>query len=181
MENDLEKTSLKFYDIHRAAIGSGDLIEWAATSTLGRLIRWVTGRDVNHSSLAVKLKLDGLAGRRFILEALADGLELNLLSNSLAGYSGKVYWHQLRPDLEYAREKMVAWALVKKTEHVKYDYGSLFANLFGKVSLDGRRYFCSEFYHAALIHAGLAPAAAAAIRPGGFGSLGLHLPRIRIY
>lgn len=174
---------LKAYKKLQPVIYSGDLIEWRASTALGAAIRWFTKQDVNHSSLVVRFDYHGLADRRFIFEAMAKGLEFNLLSERLKEFKGLVFWYGLRPSLhaiEQVREKMKAKALLLKAEHKKYDYYNLFKNAAVRVSVNAREVFCSEFYQICGMHAGIFPDATAR-RPGEFGVYGVHLPRVEIW
>jgi hypothetical protein len=159
---------------------TGDLIEWQSDSAIGWLIRKFTGQDVNHSSLLMKFSYSGLADRRFVLEALEDGLEFNLLSRRLDDFNGKVYWYPLKSEYDDRRDTIGSWAIMRKAEHIKYDYWNLFKQVFGKVSVDAKKFFCSEFYHAAMIHAMILLPRKRAYRPGEFAALKIHEKRIRI-
>lgn len=171
--NDLSR-----YRVARPRIGTGDLIEWRSESVLGYTIRWVTRRDVNHSSLALKLeRFDGALNRRWTLEALEHGITLNLLSRRLSKFKGRVYWSALRPEYDLKRLAIAGWALQKVG--IKYDYGSLFKNVMGAVSVNARRMFCSEYYFLALRAAGIV-AGDKSPRPGEFGEYGIHHKRIQI-
>lgn len=157
---------------------SADLIEWGSASMIGGLIRLFTRKKVNHSSILLNLDtFAGLKERRFVLEALEHGIELNLMSMRLEDFKGEVYWSALKPQYDHLRGNIAAWALERIG--TEYDYHSLFANMFGKVSQDGKKFFCSEYYHMALVAAGILPKGKAA-RPGEFNKYMIHEKPVRI-
>lgn len=170
----------RYYSI-RHLIDTGDLLEWRGTGLVARGIRLFTGRSVNHSSLCVRMPFGYDEPRRFMIEADSSGLEFRLISKVLESYDGQVWWYQLRPEFNHLRNDIGRWAFDCLATNNGYDYSSLFAQMFGRVSLDGRRYFCSEFYDAMLINHGIAPSdPRGARRPGDFEELGVFTQKIRI-
>jgi len=160
-------------------IHSGDLIEWKSNNLVGRLIRLFTKKDVNHTSLCIRLQdcENYEKPHRFILEANARGIELHLLSKSIEGYNGRAYYYRLKPEHDAVREGIVQWALIQVG--TKYDYKSLFKNILGSVNADAKRFFCSEFAYLAyrqvsIVNDGKSP------RPGEFGKFNLFLNRIEL-
>jgi len=165
----------------RHLIDTGDLIEWRGTSLLARAIRAFTRRPVNHSSLCIRMPYGYDDPRRFTIEALAHGLQFRLLSAALEEHSGAAWWYRLDPRYDSLREAIGRWAFDCLAVDNGYDYPGLLAQAFGRVSLDGRRYFCSEFYDAMLAEFGIAsPDPRGARRPGDFESLGIFLGKVRI-
>jgi len=157
---------LTSYTAVRPYTDSGDMIEFASATILGRAIRFFTKKKVNHTALVLNLeKYEGLKDRRFLLEALEHGIQLSLLSKRLKEFKGRVYWSRLRDEFEHDRQGIAAWAI--QQVGTKYDYRSLFKNMFGKVNQDARAYFCSEFYHMSLVHVGIL-GRGVAVRPGEF-------------
>ncbi len=165
---------------------TGDLIEWSGNTALGWAIRKFTGRNVNHSAIVLCIaEYCGLKNRRFVLEATGHGITFNLLSDRLAEFDGKVYWSVLSPKYDRQRDKMGEWALLtaghyKKGQKIRYDYKSLFINALRPVSVNAQQLFCSEYYHAALIEAGIVAEGGNAARPGDFTEMGVHVREIRI-
>ncbi len=171
---------MKLFEYHyfRKRMQTGDLVEWASPTAIGGLIRLFTKKKVNHSSLLLNLdRFAGLQNRRFILEALGDGIDLNLMSKRLKEFNGKVYWSALKSKYNYRRDDIASWALDKVG--TDYDYRSLFANMWGMVNQDAKKFFCSEFYHMALFAADILPGGEAA-RPGEFAKYMIHEPPMRI-
>jgi len=103
--------------------------------------------------------------RVYLIEALERGLTLRHLSTRLAEYRGHAY--VFRPVLSPRQQNAIRlFATDKTAEGVRYDYGGLFANMIGRISMDARRYICSEFLWAAWQHAEAVPAGGKAPRPG---------------
>ena len=175
--------TLEIYQSQRKHIRSGDLIEFSSDNLTGRLIRFFTGQSVNHSALVVRFTEHDLNDHVFLIEAISKGLQINRLSLRLEDYKGEAWWLPLKSELgQSIRDKIVKYGFMQKTTLRKagYDFVSLFANIFGPVNLDAKRFFCSEFYQACLRHAGLYLTLQKALRPGEFYQLGLHTKRVRI-
>jgi hypothetical protein len=164
---------LSQYDGLRQLIKTGDLIEFASKGLVGRSIMSVTGKSVSHSSLVVRLPYSG-SQRRYIIEAIRTGVEFQLLSDVLQHYDGRVIWYGLKKEYDCNRDGIGEWAFCELAKHKKYDFGGVAAQLWGRVSLDSRKYFCSEIIDAAYIEAGIIkPDPAGARRPGDFTPLGI--------
>lgn len=175
---------MSFYRQHKAQMQSGDLIEWQSHTALGSAIRLFTRKKVNHSSILVRPKeYASLKDRRFLLEALGGGLVPRLLSVRLSEFKGRVWWYGLKESVATPedREAMAVWAILEAVRGKRYDYGSLFKNMVGRVSVDGQRWFCSEAYTAMLMHRQLIDDNLKARRPGEFEELDVHIPGVLIY
>lgn len=141
---------LERYDHYRPQMETGDCILWSGNSPISRLIRWRTG-DYSHASLVIRFwEYD--ADRVYVLEAMPTGIVLSALSERLRNYSGKAYWAGLKPDIEYLRYDAAQFALSQVG--TPYDYPNLIANALGRVSVDAQRWFCSEFWYAAICRDG---------------------------
>jgi hypothetical protein len=145
------------YDDIRSEIRSGDRIEFAGKSIVGRLIRFFDKQTVNHTALALSIDeyTDHPGNRKFILEANAGGIELNTLSGAMKNADGLVYWTPLTSEYYHCRNAIADWAL--QNVGVKYDFGNLFKNAFARVNADIRKMFCSEYYFCALVAGGCLP------------------------
>jgi len=164
---------LSQYDAFRPFIETGDLIEFSSNGIIGKSIMAVTGRNVSHSSLVVRLPYNN-SPRRYIIEAIRTGVEFQLLSDVLQHYNGSVVWYHLKKEYDPKRESIGEWAFCELAKHKKYDFGGVVAQLWGKVSLDSRKYYCSELIDAAYIEAGIiAPDPKGARVPGDFVPLGI--------
>lgn len=120
---------------------------------LSRAIRLFT--PYSHASMAIR-GLDSLDRNRvFLVEALETGLELRLLSERIKDYEGRAFAFRPFGLTKGARGRVKSFALDQCGRGIRYDYGGLFANMFGRVSQDARRYFCSEFAAVALEQAGI--------------------------
>ena len=138
--NDLSK----YYEV-QSFIRTGDHLGWKSKGIIGRLIRLKTGNTINHSSMAIRLRYPGLEKRRFEMGALNRGMEFHMLSRMLEKYNGKVWWYPLKDDYDPLRVEIAEKAF--DIIDVKYDYGSLFKNLLGRVSTEASKFFCSEAYN----------------------------------
>jgi len=147
----------------RPFIQTGSCILWRGNSVVSKLIRWKS--DITYASLCVRLdKYKGLEGRVFLVEALGSGLQLRLLSERLKGYDGNAYFLNMDIPVD-CQPKLREFALVACGKNIPYDYGGLFANVFGYVSLDIKAYFCSEFIWKAWEHIGMVDKKHQAPRP----------------
>jgi len=164
---------LSQYDGLRPLIKTGDLVEFASNGLIGRSIMSVTGRPVSHSSLVVRLPYQD-SPRRYIIEAIRTGVEFQLLSDVLQHYDGRVIWYGLKQEYDCKRDEIGEWAFNELSQHKSYDFGGVVAQLWGRVSLDSKKYYCSEIIDAAYIEAGIIkPDPAGARRPGDFTPLGI--------
>jgi hypothetical protein len=173
------------YHKARSEMKNGDLVEFSSHSLIGNAIKYFTNKDVNHSALLFHVEeFKDIKDRKFLMEALADGIELNLFSLRLRGYKGKVYWYPLKDEYDHLRDKIACLALLAegRVDEIAYDYLSLFKNMWKKVSVDvEKNSFCSEFYQYVLQESGVIPKGKKAMRPGEFTKLGVHKERQLIY
>lgn len=139
------------YLTFRDDMQTGDALQWKSNSFIGWAIRKKTKGDVNHTSMVINLTEFG-TDRRFCIEALDYGIDLNLVSRRLKNFDGEVYWHPLINQTEETRIVMGRYAL--GTLGIPYDYKSIFKQIFGKVSADAKQLFCSEMLYLAAVEAG---------------------------
>lgn len=177
---------LDIYYKVRPKMGSGDLMEFASHGFIGNAIRFFTKKDVNHTAIVWHVdEFKRVRDRKFIMEALDFGIELNLMSCRLKEYKGDVYWYPLKEEYHPLRDEVASVCLLAegRTDEIRYDYLSLFRNMWTKVSVDVKKNsFCSEFAQWALQGAKiLSPPLEKALRPGEFDNLGIYHPRIKIY
>jgi uncharacterized protein YycO len=156
----------KYTDI-RHLIKTGDRIEFAEHTALGRIIRFFTKRLVNHTAMALSIDQfsNYVGNRKFVIEAEPDGVNVNPLSLAMQRATGKVFWTPLKPTHDNQRDAAGDFALQQAGK--AYDLGSLFKNAWMRVSADARKMFCSELYFLALKAGGLVSGANAP-RPGEF-------------
>ena len=175
-------SKLELYSQYQSEINTGDIVEFRGNSLVGKMIRAITKKDRNHSALILRLPFSDCIERRFIVEAVATGLELHLLSGVLEKLNGAAWWSPLQATAEQ-RDRVAGWAMVQLAENRGYDYGSLFRQAVARVSMDGRRYFCSEFVQAAMVQTKIVPVPqdGRALRPGEFDRLGCFGPPVLIY
>jgi hypothetical protein len=163
---------LDLYEQFRPDIKSGDCLLWRSSTVIGWMIRLFTGHNVNHAGLTVcPSEHEIFKNRRFTIEALDDGIVFRLVSERLRLFSGKVWWYPLLDDYDFARDHITMWAL--NMNGTPYDYDSLFKQVFGRVSADMRRFFCSEFCYFAWKENGIPLLEQPAPRPGDIPALGI--------
>jgi hypothetical protein len=152
---------------------TGDLLQWKSNSLIGWAIRWKTHSNVNHSSLVIRLaEYEGLERRRYTTEALEHGTVLNFLSRRIELHDGEVWWYPLVDEWNENRQAIGERAL--SMIGIPYDYGSIFKQLFGKVSADARSLFCSEYCYLSYGFTGTAPS------PADMYNLGIFKPGVKI-
>jgi hypothetical protein len=164
---------LSQYDNLRPLIKTGDLVEFASNGIIGKAIMAVTHKSVSHSSLVVRLPYKD-SPRRYVIEAIRTGVEFQLLSDVLQKYQGRVIWYGLKKEYDDKRDAIGEWAFNELSQHKSYDFGGVIAQLWGKVSLDSKKYYCSELIDAAYQAVGIIqPDPKGARVPGDFVPLGI--------
>lgn len=136
------------YSTIRPLLTTGSVILWKGNGVIPWLIRrW---SEYSHASLVIRLNNhDELKDRVWLVEALEGGLELRLLSERMYGYNGRTF--AMVNDLDTHQQAIVReFAMEQCGKGVRYDYRGLFRNIFGRVSQDADKFFCSEFVCAAL-------------------------------
>jgi hypothetical protein len=145
---------MRLYQKYRPYMRTGDCVLWSSASVVGWLIRKIGGAPVNHASLVLRFEeYRGFTDRLFHLEALARGIEFNLLSSRLRGHKGYALWLPLKPKFDHLRPRIGAWAL--EQVGTPYDYGSLFKQAVSRVSAEASKLFCSEYCYLAWKNAGI--------------------------
>lgn len=175
--NDFVPAKLETYMRYRDKIRDGDLIEWDSSTVFGWLIR----RFCSHSHTSFVIIKDD---RVMILEALDDGWVPNYLSKRLLEHRGRAYWLHLKMMHSPAIDELVRFRLKHHAEdmaekNIRYDWGSLVKNLFGKVSANAKRLFCSEaafllYKQENIVDGEKTP------RPGQWAQYHVHEPEVRI-
>jgi len=90
-------------------------------------------------------KLGVTKKRLLIIESLNQGPTVNYLSDRIEKYKGKVHWFPLRKNISDAKRRkaeIIVWDYLCKG--TKYDFHSIFKQIFSKVSVDAAQLFCSE-------------------------------------
>jgi len=154
---------LTLYNAVRPKMQTGDLILWSSNTILGKLIQWFSRAKENHASLVIRFTQYN-RDRVYILEALEHGIVLRALSERLENHKGKAWWYPVIPELDSRRKSCGAIALAKVG--TKYDYGSLFKQAVARVSIDAKRFFCSEYWQWCWQKAGVPFVSQIAMRPG---------------
>jgi hypothetical protein len=138
MSNDLS-----IYQSVRDQMRTGDVLQWHSNSLLGELIRERKGGDINHTGLIIRLaEYEGLERRVFTLEALENGVVLNLLSRRLESFDGRVYYHRLLSYYDFQRQLIGERAL--SCLGIPYDYPGIMKECFGNAEMGLNKLFCSE-------------------------------------
>jgi hypothetical protein len=141
---------MKYSEV-REQMQDGDLLLWRGTSLIARAIQ-LFGERYNHASFVViTTKYD--IKRVLLYEALSHGIEPTFLSVRLEKYKGTCYW--LKLNKEYEGYRGALYQAANNYVGTGYDYRSLLANIFGYVSVDAEKLFCSEYIYVSGLDAGL--------------------------
>lgn len=159
--------NLDRYYVRRPFMQTGDMLTWQSATVLGWLIQKFSKSDRNHVGMVIRFHQYD-QNRIFTLEALEGGIVLRTLSNRLENHKGRCWWHPLDPIHDDKRFEMgrIALGLVDK----KYDYGSLFKQAIGRVSVDLNRLFCSEYGQVIATRAGVMEKTKLALQPKHYPS-----------
>ncbi len=125
-------------------IQPGDLLLWSSKTLVSWIIRKWTCSDFSHASAALVLD-NPEDGKRivFTTEALSEGVVVSPLERRIKVYGGKCYWVPLKDIPPEEERKFTRRAVLMLGSD--YDFKSLFSFLAGKVSMDARKFFCSEY------------------------------------
>lgn len=172
---------LSQYDGLRPLIKTGDLIEFASNGFIGTGIMAVTGRKVSHSSMVIRLPYQN-SPRRYIVEAVRTGPEFHLLSDVLQHYNGKVIWYGLKSEYDSKRDAIGDWLFHELSQKKGYDFKGVLMQLFGRVSLDAKRLYCTELCELPYIEQGIIePDPKGARRPGDLPALGIFKSQAHLW
>jgi len=132
------------YRKYRGRIKDGDLIQFASTDIISRIIRYKTKNPISHSAMAFWLKSPIGKKRLYILEGVAFGLFPTYLSNRVMWYlpHGNIYWHKMRKEWRQYGPK--AADKLQDYTGTYYDYWDLIKQAVKRVTLDPAKLFCSE-------------------------------------
>ena len=172
---------LSQYDNLRPLIKTGDLVEFATTGFIGQSIMKRTKRNASHSSIVLRMPYEG-SPRRYIIEAIRTGVEINLLSEVLQHCEGTCTWYGLKPEYDHLRERLGEFAIHKLAQHKKYDFTSILAQLFGRVRLNEERMFCTELCELDYIDSEIIqPDPKGARRPGDLPATGIFIRQAHLW
>lgn len=178
--------NLLIYDTIKDLLQTGDLLVFSGKGRSSNLIKHFSGSRWSHVGLVAKIQIPPLTEPRlFVMESTTlndvpdvdgrfkKGVQLVLLSQRLATYSGEVYVKQLKAPLTQEQEiKMLGWLFQKYNSNTEYDTSQaigaavdrdsknklarVFGSLFGfNNKEDFEKLFCSELACQAYIEAGL--------------------------
>jgi hypothetical protein len=140
-------SKLELYEAERPLIATADIVNWQMDSLFGRFIRLFT--EDSHTSTVCRLdEWHGMKDRIFIVEATTK-TQLSLLSRRLQKAHGTAYLLRLQRRWNPVRPYIAGW--VCEQVGTPYDVGGLCRNLFGRVSIDMKHYFCSSLAYVALL------------------------------
>ena len=165
---------LETYYALRDEMRSGDTLEWRSKTLFGKLIRAITRRDVNHTSLLISLEeIEHCESRKFVMEAQGSGINFNVISTRLKDFDGDVYWLRLKNEYAQYRNDLKAFAFLNAG--VKYDTAGLISNLWTRPLANKDKMFCSEFNFIAYKEVGIPKLKGliSAPRPGELFDLGI--------
>lgn len=136
---------LTVYKSLRPQMKTGDALLWKGNTTIGTIIRWFS-KDFDHASIIYN-EFRNEEERRFILEAVNKGIVLEMISKRLQEYDGEVYWLQIEDKYKPWRTELGSFALGQVGKD--YDFESVIKNIFGRVSINMKKLFCSEYLYLA--------------------------------
>jgi hypothetical protein len=173
----MANNDLTQYSNVRHLMKTGDLLTYRTRGVVSTLIHiWSAA---NHAGLVLSLaEYEGETHRRWTLEAVGGGARTAYLSYVLERVHGQAFWHPLKPEYEALRTEIGAWAMTH-SGCTKYDFLSLIKNIFGLVSADMNRLFCSEYVFMAWKSQGIVSGDKAP-RPSQLAGLGVTLPPVLI-
>ena len=149
----LDIKTVSYNDI-RPKLMTGWSVLWSGKNAVSKLIRLFS--EFSHASLLVRINnYSSLENRVFLIEAISSGLRLTLMSERVKNYSSDIYLFKPEELDRTSSEAILYYALIECAKLKKYDYGSLFANIFGRVPLSAKSYFCSEFVWSCYLAASL--------------------------
>lgn len=154
-----------YYEV-RDKIKAGDLISFSNhSSIISRLISLRTHSSHTHSAIVIS-KISPAGNRLIIAEALEAGPRPGYLSKRVKEYKGSVWWFPLKNTVDKQRRIAEEFVWDKLLDYTRYDYRSIWRQLFSKVSADARELFCSELVQMAFEKAGVIKALKKALNPG---------------
>ena len=137
--NDLTK-----YREVRPLMQTGDLLIYDTDGLISEAIKWWSP-GANHAGMVLHLpEYEGEEHRRWTLEATGHGPRMAFLSKLLEVLHGKCYWHALRPEYDQFRNAIGCFAL-EQVGVVEYDFEGILKQIFGTVSADLKKMWCSEY------------------------------------
>ena len=167
--------SLELYDSIKADFRTGDLLAWESHSLIGFGIRLIEPDDQtqeriallhpevrdsfnpNHASSVIRLhEYEGPEIRRFCLEAMENGVVLNLVSRRLEAFNGRVWWFPLLEIFTDDARREMGHRLLENVG-CPYDYPAIARNIFGHVPVSTDKLFCSELHYLQFNQDGPAP------------------------
>ena len=158
-------------------MATGDGLQWSSYTLIGKAIQLATRDKINHFGLVIRFR-EFLEDRIFTLEALESGIVLRSLRERLESHRGKCWWLPLKP--KFIMHRKFVGAAMLSYAGVRYDYPDLCMQLFGRVDVDPRLLFCSEYGQICWEDSGILPTSRIAYQPKHMNKLGVTLPRIKI-
>lgn len=175
--NDLSK----YYAV-REQMRTGDLLTYRTDGAISWTIRrWSPG--ANHAGMVLSMdEYSGEEWRRWTLEATGHGPRMAYLSTLLERLHGEAYWHQLKPEFSEAnRNAAGCWALEQQGV-VKYDFAGVLKQMFGSVSADLSKLWCSEYVYFSWVKGKILPYEGDedGPKPSALPEMGVTLPPLLI-
>lgn len=170
------------YSEARARMLSGDTILWKSKTLVGQLIRMFSRANVNHASTVITMRMLDM-DRVFIVEAMANGIELHSLSERIRKSTADAYWLPLKTKYSATKTRFGIRAWAVNRIDVGYDYSDLFKQMFSRVRPDSKKLFCSEFDFLAKRDGGKIGClqdVKYAPRPGDMEGLGIYEKRVKL-
>lgn len=183
---------MSLYNANRPNLKFGDLLQWSGTSVLSKAIQSKTENDrpqyekdhdinVSHSSLLVTMPIyEGMEHRVWTTEAVENGTVLHLLSKNLDSYNGKLWWYPLKDDIGSDDFRKQVGIIAFELIGIPYAFEDLFTQLAGRVKIDIKKLFCSEYCQVCYLGINMA-IGKVALNPNQMATLGIFKEPVLIF
>lgn len=131
------------YKIFKEEMKTGDCLLFSSFSLVASGIKFFTNSPWSHAALVIRLsEYEGEERHRYYVEATSPTVKLTRLTATMVDYTGVIAWLPL-PD-EFDERRGLMGCMMLQLIDRKYDYKSLFRQIFRRVSTDADKLFCSE-------------------------------------
>lgn len=127
----------------RDKMKTGDCLLFSSYSPIAMGIKFFTSSPWSHAALIIRLgEYEGEERHRYYIEATSPTVKLTRLTAKMMDYTGVIAWLPLPEEMD-ARRVLMGCMMLQLVDK-RYDYKSVFKQMFKKVSQDADSFFCSE-------------------------------------